>query len=240
MSGDVDLTIEPIGSKPERRRIHVRRLYNLGSATRDPNVARPHQDEVALVGVEISFDIPSPRIYPTSPSALTTDTRILVQGNNTSGEVEIVLVMADELLIGVGSDHTDRDLERTSIPWSKQVAPNILAPRLWRWVDVWDHWDQCRLRSEVDGQLYQDVGVDVFLGPEDVLRILRERATVPERDFVVFCGTYVSVTGHIQTGRDWRVVLEDPQTGRSIEHSYTVDSLFDEIAPAYRVRLFRG
>lgn len=239
MSVDLDIQIEPLGAEPKPSRIRVSRLYNLGSATRDPAAARLHQEEVADVGVEISFDVPAPRIYPTTPAALTSDTEIAVHGTNTSGEVEIVLIVADELLIGVGSDHTDRDLERTSIAWSKQVAPNVLAPHLWRWADVRDHWSQCRLRSEVDGQLYQDVGVDVFLDPDEVLRILRERATVPERDFVVFCGTYVSVTGRIQVGRTWRVQLEDPHLHRAIEHTYIVDNLFDEIRAGFRVRLFR-
>lgn len=127
--------------------LRIRRLYNLGSATRDPESARAHQDEVAHIGVKIALDVPAPRIYPLSPDVLTTADAIEVQGERTSGEVEIVLVKTDDLYVGVGSDHTDRALEKVSILWSKQACANVLAPRLWRFSEIASHWDSCRLRS---------------------------------------------------------------------------------------------
>ncbi len=225
------------GGADKGRSIRVDRLYNLGSATRSADFARLHQEEVAKEGVSISFDIPAPRIYPLSPWVLTTESDIVVQGRKTSGEVEIVLVVSDELLVGVGSDHTDRDLERLSIPWSKQVCPNIVAPELWRWTDVEDHWDECVLSSYVDGDLYQRVPVQEFLRPVDILQILRERARPPIRDFVVFCGTSVSVSGRIRFGQTWRIGLSDPVLGRTIDHEYEVVSVFEDILPEFRVAL---
>ncbi len=221
----------------DRRGFAVARMYNLGSATRDPVVAEDHQREVADAGVRIAFDVPAPRIYPIAPWALTTGDEVAVQGPRTSGEVEIVLVVDDELYVGVGSDHTDRDLERVSIPWSKQSCPNVVAPRLWRWRDVADHWDVCTLTSTVDGRPYQDTSVAQFLHPDDVLATVRDRADVPERGVVVFCGTIVSVTAQLGFGSRWSFALRDPVLRRSLEHTYDVVELMGEIRPGFRVPL---
>ena len=161
-----------------------------------------------------------------------------VQCGQTSGEVEIVLYVADQLYVGVGSDHTDRALEKTSIPWSKQVCANVLAPTLWPFEDVRGHWDDCVLRSTVDGDLYQNVSVATFLHPDDILAVLRDRVSgLPERDYLVFCGTYVSIDKALKFGESWSFELEDPTSDRRIAHSYRVTNLFDGIAESYRVPL---
>jgi 4-hydroxyphenylacetate 3-monooxygenase len=214
----------------------VRRMYNFGSATRDPEVAVPHQQEVALAGVHIALTVPSPRIYPIATHALSTADQVMVHVPETSGEVEIVLVQTDRLYVGVGSDHTDRALERTSILWSKQACPNILAPVLWPWDEVKDRWDSCVLRSWVDGRLYQDVSVSAFLSPPDMLRVLHERVNdVPARDFVLFGGTFVSVDKHLGFGARWDFELDDPQGGRKIRHGYDVINILDEVREGFRV-----
>lgn len=230
-------TVESLTGEPEQQRFEVTRLYNLGSATREAATATHHQEEVAKAGVRIAFDVPAPRIYPIGPWALTTGDRVEVQGPRTSGEVEIVLVVTDDVYIGVGSDHTDRDLERTSILWSKAACPNILAPTLWRWSDIAAAWDGYELWCDMDGDAYQRVGVDAFLSPDDVLTILRERAEVPERDLVVFCGTYVSVTGELAFGDRWSFGLRGPGGEPAIAHSYDVIQLLPELRDGYRVPL---
>lgn len=223
------------------KRFSVKRMYNLGSATRDAAVAVHHQDEVARAGVTIALHVPAPRIYPIDTFALTTEDAIGVHDLRSSGEVEIVLVMSDRLYVGVGSDHTDRDLERGSIVWSKQVNPNILAPTLWDFEEVAGHWDDCVMRSRVDGRLYQEVGVNAFLSPHDILKILKERVPgLPERDFVVFCSTIVALDKEIGFGQRWQFEMEDPVLGRMISHTYEVEQLFDEIAEPYRVPLVTG
>lgn len=223
------------------QRFPVKRMYNLGSATREASVAVHHQEEVARAGVVIALHVPAPRIYPIDAFALTTEEAIGVHGLRTSGEVEIALVMTDRLYVGVGSDHTDRDLERGSIAWSKQVNPNILAPTLWVYEEIADHWDDCVMRSRVDGRLYQDVGVNAFLSPTDILQILKERVPgLPARDFVVFCSTIVALDKELGFGQRWQFELEDPVLGRKISHSYQVEQLLDEIAEPYRVPVVTG
>lgn len=224
-----------------KRSFPVARMYNLGSATRDAAVAVHHQEEVAREGVKIALHVPAPRIYPIDTFALTTEEAIGVQGPRSSGEVEIVLVVSDRLYVGVGSDHTERDLERASIVWAKQANPNVLAPTLWDFEEIAGHWDQCVMRSSVDGRRYQDVSVSAFLSPHDILRILRERVPrLPARDFVVFCSTIVALDKEFGFGDLWQFEMEDPVLKRTISHSYRVEQLFDEIAEPYRVPLVTG
>jgi hypothetical protein len=223
------------------RTFPVRRMYNLGSATRDAAVAVHHQEEVARAGITIALNVPAPRIYPIDTYALTTEDAIGVVGPRSSGEVEIVLVVSDRLYVGVGSDHTERDLERASIVWGKQASPNILAPTLWDFEEIAGHWDQCVMRSWVDGRPYQDVGVNAFLSPPDILRVMRERIPgMPQRDFVVFCSTIVALDKELGFGDLWKFEMVDPVLDRRISHAYRLERLFDDIAPEYRVPLVTG
>jgi|SRR6185312_15192090 len=214
------------------------RIYNLGSATREKKSADAHQEEVADIGVKIAFDRPAPRIYPMDTPIVTTADRIGVLNDQTSGEVEIVLVVADDLYIGVGSDHTDRILEKTSILWSKQACANVTAPELWRFSEIEAHWDSCRLTMEYDGKPYQDVAAGVFLPPRRILEILKERLLkMPDRDFLVFCGTYATVDKKIHFGARWSFALRDPVLNRTIEHAYTTTNLLEEVRSEHRVPL---
>ena len=218
------------------RDVRVRRMYNLGSATRDAAVAVHHQEEVAAAGVKIAFDIPAPRIYPIAPYALTSDSTVEVHTERSSGEVEIVLVVSQgEVLVGVGSDHTDRDLERFSIVYSKQACPNVLAPTLWRLSEIADHWDQCVLESWVDGELYQQTPTGTFLSPEDLLGVLRERAEVPEDDFVLFAGTIVALGGQLKYGSTFSFRMHDPVLDREIRHEYVLEQVMPEMRDGFRV-----
>lgn len=224
----------PLAVSPER-------VYNLGSATVDATAALAHQEEVADVGVRIAFDIPAPRIYPMATSSVTTDPTIGVHSDRTSGEVEIVLVVASgELYVGVGSDHTDRDLERASIIWSKQYCPSVLGRRVWRWADVEPAWPRLLLESTVDGELYQSSLASVFLPPLEILRVLGERVTELPGSYLVYCGTYTSIAKRIAFGRSWTATLRDPDTGDRLDLAYEVVDLLAEIEPAYRVPLRPG
>lgn len=231
----IELRIED-GEAAARRRIPVARMYNLGSATRAAETAKAHQDEVAKEGIRIAFDVPAPRIYPIATHALTTGGEVQAQSSHSSGEVEIAILLADQVYVGVGSDHTDRALERTSIPWSKQITPNVLAPAMWPFEPMRARWDECVLRSWVDGRRYQEVSVSAFLHPDDVLRTARERIPgMPARDVLIFCGTIVSLDKALGFGRRWEFELEDPRGGRRIRHGYDVVNLFDAVAEDYRV-----
>ena len=234
-----DIAIEIAGqSGTERRTLRVARMVNLGSATRQADAATAHQQEVARNGIHINFSVPAPRIYPIGTHALTTGTEVEAQGPDTSGEVEIAIAVADQVLVGVGSDHTDRALERTSIQWSKQACANVLAPTMWRFDEVAADWDRFVLRSWVDGRLYQEVGTSAFLRPEDMLRIVHERGPgLPRQGLLLFGGTIVSLDKRLGFGRRWEIALEDPVTGRCIRHGYDVVDICEQIAPSFQVPL---
>ena len=239
MSHKLDVSIQAVDGTTRAMSFETMRMYNLGSATRDPNVAVAHQQEVAKSGIHIAFDVPAPRIYPIALHALTTDEELFVQTGHTSGEVEIVLHMADQLYVGVGSDHTDRAMETVSIPGSKQACSNHVARKFWAYEEIRKTWDDCVIRSWVDGRLYQDVGVDVFIAPEDIIAILRERVSnVPKRNFTVFCGTIVSVDKALGYGAHWKYEMEAPGTGRKIGSEYQVVDILDEVKPSFRVPFF--
>lgn len=214
------------------------RVYNLGSATVDSGAAVAHQEEVADVGVRIAFDIPAPRVYPMAVSSITTDAVVGVHHGRTSGEAEIVLVVQDgELYVGVGSDHTDRDLEQLSIIWSKQYSPSVLGSRVWRWSDLEPDWDTLLLESTVDGEPYQRSKASVFLSPPEILRELADRVPTLPESYLVYCGTYTTIANTIAFGEHWTATLSNPRTGESLSLGYDVVDLFDEIKPEFRVPL---
>jgi len=235
----IAVQIDRFDGTSQQKDFQIKRMYNFGSATRDPQEAVAHQEEVAKSGIYISLDVPAPRIYPIGLHALDTGQNVFVQSDKTSGEVEIVTHVGERIHVGVGSDHTDRTLETVSIPGSKQACVNHLANHFWAWDDIADSWDSCILRSWVDGRLYQEVGVDKFLSPPDILAVLRERVgNLPERDFLVYCGTFVSVDKALGFGNTWRYQLAAPHLSRQIDADYEVVDILGEIKPKFRVPFF--
>lgn len=229
-------TVESLTGTAERT-LDPERLINLGSATRSAAEAQAHQREVAEEGIRIAFDVPAPRIYPISLVNLTSDDTVTVHGPRTSGEVEIVLIDDGELLVSVGSDHTDRDLERHSIVWSKQACANVMARTSWLWSDVEDHWDSVTLACDIDGEPYQRMPASVFLDPPSIIETVRSRTFLADESIVVFCGTYASIDRKIRFGDRWSFRMDDPILDRSISHDYRVVNLMDDVRPEYRVPL---
>lgn len=241
MSRHLALTAVSRDASCKELALDLHAVLNLGSATRSDAVAKQHRDEVLLHGVHVATHVPAPRLYPIAVPAVGTDDVVEVHTEETSGEVEIVLILADRLYVGVGSDHTDRALERASIPWSKQACSNVLAPEIWPFDELADDWDRCVLRSWVDGRLYQEVGVDAFLRPEDILGIVADRAPgFPKTNAMIFCGTIVSVDKRLGFGRRWEFEMTDPAGDRTIRHGYDVRNMFDAIRPDYRVPMLTG
>jgi hypothetical protein len=232
VSNQLQVTIEGKDG-PERRTLDVTRVYNLGFTIRDKEKMQAHLDEVE--GVHVDWPPRPPIIFPISAWATITDEDVPVQYDRTSGEIEIVsIVVGDELLVGVGSDHTDRALEATDIPWGKQVTPNVLAPTLWRWDDVADHWDEVQLESTVDSgagpELYQRAGVAEFWTPREMVDSVQGRIVEVPGVRVFFSGTVVSVDKKLNFGHVFTMRMIDPVLDRTIEHTYRVTQLADEIS----------
>jgi hypothetical protein len=232
MPNVLDVTIEGV-SGPEPRSLNVTRVYNLGFTIRDKEKQQAHIDEVD--GVHVPWPPRLPIIFPIAAWATITSEDVPVQYATTSGEIEIVTVVDNgELFVGVGSDHTDRELEKTDIPWAKQVTPNVLAPTLWRWSEVKDHWDEVLLESTVDSGsgpvLYQQAGVKEFWTPQEMVDSVQDRIVHVPGVQVFYSGTVVSVNHKLDFGHVFRMRMIDPVLKREIDFTYRVTQLADEIS----------
>jgi hypothetical protein len=122
--------------------------------------------------------------------------------------------------VGLGSDHTDRGLEATSVAHSKQICQKPVACDLWGFDAVSDRLDQLELRSwiqEGDGwALYQE-GTLAAIRP---LGELLAAAPLAEGQ-VMLCGTLPAIGG-VRPGGAWRMELRDPAAERSLTLEYAV------------------
>ena len=206
-----------------------RRLLIAGYTGRDQAAVAQHIAELREHGIPAPERTPA--LYALAPDRVTTADTISVVGDETSGEAEFVLVYAGgELYVGVGSDHTDRGLERLAVSRSKQVCPKPLSARLWRWDDVRDGWDGCQLRSwlgEGDGTPYQQGSVTELMAPDAVLAMVRERVGDDLEGSVVYCGTLPLISGEFRYERRFRAALVDPARGRELTCVYTIDVVSD-------------
>ncbi len=171
----------------------------------------------------------TPVFYRASASLLTLSDAIEVLGDDTSGEVEVVVVKrADGLWVGVGSDHTDRALERTSVAHSKQVCPKIVSSELWRADEVSPHWDQLVLRSWAhrggERKLYQDGTAAAMRPPEELIAGFEADGGRFEVGTAMFCGT-LSAIGGIAPADAFEIELRDDVLGRVLHHQYRIVTL---------------
>lgn len=215
--------------------VDLARCYNLGFTMRDAEKMQRHLEECYALGVpELVCDRP-PLVMPVSPWTVLTDSKVAVQRPKTSGEVEIVtLADADgTVYVGVGSDHTDRPLEGIDIPWAKQVAPNLVAPTLWRWEDVKDHWDEVRMSCTVVDQgetvEYQDASVAEFWTPAEMLQGVRESVVPVPGAIILFSGTVVTLDEKLRFAEKWTLRMTDPVLDRELEYTYDIEVLASEV-----------
>ncbi|GEE03660.1 hypothetical protein nbrc107696_41060 [Gordonia spumicola] len=193
-----------------------------GYTGRDAQKVQHHIDELAAIGVAPPPQIPM--IYPMPDGAVTSTADLTVAGDNTSGEVEPVLIRHHgTFYLGVGSDHTDRTLETVDIGDSKAACPKPISDTVVP-VDDWAafDWDACAMRSTVDGVIYQSGGLSGLRRPDDLWAIVAERLELrDDEDVVCFAGTLPLLNGEFVPGTAWNVELTTP-SGESIGHSYTI------------------
>jgi hypothetical protein len=204
----------------------VRRVVNAGYVGRDRAAVEAHIEELSREGIPPPATVPA--LYPLSADNVTTSDQIEVIGRSTSGEVEYVLLLdQDEVFVGIGSDHTDRDLERQSIDKSKQVCKNVLSKQVWRYRDVKDYWDDLVIRSWVrwtaaqEEVLYQQASLGAIISAEDLIELIRSRLADRCCDgLVIYSGTFPVLTGKIQFHDCFRGELFDPRSERRLIFAY--------------------
>jgi hypothetical protein len=208
------------------RRVPIRQAVIAGWTGRDPVARDKHIRELEELGVKPPAR--TPIFYRVAAARITTRTRIEATGEASSGEVEFVLLQtAGRLFVGVGSDHTDREVETYGVTVSKQMCDKPVAPELWPYEEVEGHWDQLILRSwaQFDGlrELYQEGAVAGMLPVGDLLQEGFGPGGMPDGT-VMFGGTFAA-KGGIRPSPRFEYELEDPVLGRTIRAAYDVETL---------------
>src|SRR2546423_4697072 len=188
---DLTFTIEDKGV-PTPLTLAIDQAVIAGWTGRDPVARDKHIAELEAIG--IARPASTPIYYRCSARRLTLEDRIEVCGENSSGEVEFVLIgWQGRIFVGCGSDHTDRKVEAYSVTVSKQMCDKPIASELWELEDVIGHWDRMILRSWafIDGTRvpYQEGTLDGVLPVRELI----------DRGFgangfpagcAMFCGTF--------------------------------------------------
>jgi hypothetical protein len=143
--------------------------------------------------------------------------------------VEAVIInSADGRWVGLGSDHTDRKLEATSIVLSKQVCPKPVGSTLWRYADVVNHWDDIEMRSyRVDNgerSLYQEGSLAVNRHPAELIELYEQRGGQFKSGTAMFCGT-LSAKSAISFSERFEIEMYDPVLDRRMSHAYNIIAL---------------
>jgi len=202
-----------------------------GWTGRNAEAIEHHIQELAALGIARPSQVPL--YYRAGAALLTTAPTIETLGLTARGEAEPMLLMAQgQWWLGLGSDHTDREVESYSVAVSKQMCAKPVAPTVWRWADVQGHQDQLQLQSEVweDGQwvTYQK-GLLSAIRP---LQSLRDGfwpgGHAAEGSFML-CGTLGAIPNAqgkaIRWAEQMRLTLHDPLLNRSISHTYAQQAL---------------
>src|SRR5580704_12864046 len=114
------LRFRPIGAGPDLS-LDAPRLIIAPYTGRNAAAVAAHIEELAAIGIPPPASVPA--FFELDPRLVTSDPVITFAGSNTSGEVEPVVIRHNgRRSLGVGSDHTDRDVERTDIAASKAAC----------------------------------------------------------------------------------------------------------------------
>ena len=207
----------------------VRRVVNAGFVGRDQEAVRRHIEELKKEGVPAPEEVPT--LYPVASYLITIGGVLEVVDESTSGEAEFVLLLADgKTYVAAGSDHTDRNLEASSIIKAKQICPNVLSSVVWPYDEVKEVWDELVLRSWVEkgGQriLYQETKLASIMSAEDILSFVRSKLKDGDLEgMVIYSGTVPVLGGEVIYGEGFEVELHNPRANDSLWCKYKVTLL---------------
>ena len=221
----VPLTLEVAPEEHRRHLVPIEQAVIAGWTGRDANAVEKHIRELEAIGVKRPAT--TPIFYRVAAARLTTDPSIDVLGGNTSGEVEFALLKTQgRLWVGVGSDHTDREIEAVNVSISKQACEKPVAPMFWPYEEVVRHWDRLMLRSYVveagKRVAYQEGSVTAMRHPDELMARFAPEGL--SEGMLMFGGT-LAVHGGVRPASHFEFEIEDPERGRRIAHGYDIVSL---------------
>ncbi len=199
-----------------------------GYTGRDQSAVKRHIEELKKEGVKPPPSVPT--FYPKPPQGIALEGGMDVEGQETSGEVEYVLLANPKgIWVGLGSDHTDRELERLDILKSKQVCPTILSHSLWMYEELGDHWDKIEIRSWATKAgkkiLYQESTLATILPPEELIRLVQQKVRGSLEGIAIYSGTPPLKTDGIIFADRFEGELYDPILKRKLTLHYSIHTL---------------
>lgn len=204
--------------------VEVRRLLVAGFTGREQEEVARHVEELRAFGAPAPETTPC--LFVLDPALLTAADRISVTGTFTSGEVEpVVVVHEGARLLAVGSDHTDRDVERRSLADSKHACPKVISTGCVPVERIAD-WDAVTLTSWADDDPtpYQQGTLRALLGLPDLEARLRPLgATLTDGD-VLFMGTVPVTGGELRPADRFRATLRVPGLDTDLTIDYRIAS----------------
>ncbi len=208
-----------VGATPTA--VRIEQVVIAGWTGRDKHAVEEHIRELEALGVKRPAT--TPIYYRVAMSRLTLADSIQAIGTRSSGEVEIVLLQsAGRLWVGVGSDHTDREVETYGVAVSKQMCDKPIAAQFWAFDDVEPHWDGLKLRSWIEehGEQtpYQEGTAAAFVEPRELIRGYCGTGALGDGT-LMFCGT-LAARGGVRASEHFSFELEDPVLQRKIRHQY--------------------
>jgi hypothetical protein len=195
----------------------------VGYTGRDRAAVLDHIRELGTLGVAAPARVPA--IYSVAADLVTTDGRLAVRTPHTSGEAEFFVLHSPlGILVGVGSDHTDREQEAIDVAASKALCGKVISRQVWRLSAVAVHWDALELRAwTTDGagrHLYQSGRLDALLGVPDLLAEVAAAGIVAAHK-LIFGGTLPTLGG-FNFGQRFDVELHDPVLHRTLGCAYDI------------------
>lgn len=227
--GKMNFTLKTLSGDREIT-VNYDKLFVIGYAGRNVEKTMEHVKELEeKLGVAPPKKIPT--IFECSLELLTQAKNIKFVGEKTSGEVEYIIVLFDEnIYIGIGSDHTDRELESLSVSKAKQICPKPIGKELWDYAEIKDHWDEIKLVSyqKVCGKeiMYQNGSLADILPVEKILLELKERIG-NIKNCIIFSGTVPLLEGFVY-GENFKCMMIDDVLNRKLCLDYNIEVISEE------------
>jgi hypothetical protein len=175
-----------------------------GYTGRDRAMVQKHIDELEREGIAPPPEVPM--WYDMPVTILTTADAIKTASAKSSGECEPVIIgIEDALYLGIGSDHTARDVEREDIRKSKAVCPKPVGRSLVRIDAFGPEFDALTIESWIDGEPYQAGTVAQLIPLAKTLAGFRARTKA--KAFALFCGTVPLLTHGFRFGSNFRAKI---------------------------------
>ncbi|WP_274427034.1 glutamate synthase-related protein [Chelativorans sp. YIM 93263] len=212
--------------------IELRHGIVAGWTGRNADAVAHHIAELEEIGVKPPSSVPL--YYRVAANLFSTGPLLETVGNTGSGEAEPVLIdNGERLFLGLGSDHTDRDLEAHSVALSKQVCGKPVAPTLWAFHEVEGHLDEIAIRSSVresDHESWTPYQEGTLAGILPLPELISKAPTARggarfEAGTAMMCGTFPVISGGVRPSRFFRMEMVDDRLGRRIEHVYETKPL---------------